>query len=160
MNRRNYALSAAAFGIALLIHCVALWQPARQVRLHQQHLLRSVENRDWPRFESFIDDHYSDRWGHDKSFVTKESREVFRQFIWVTVQQREDVISMTPGLGAESARLVIAGAGGPLGEAVKQRVNGLAGPCEFRWKKAGWKPWEWKLVEFDQAELEIPDGLW
>ncbi len=148
---------AGAIALALFIHCALLWQPERQVRLHQLHLLQAVENRDWPRFAKFIDDQYSDRWQHDKSFVTKESQEVFRQFIWVTIKQQTGDISMKHRSATVPAHLTVAGAGGPLGEMVKERVNGLAEPCVFRWRKAGWKPWDWRLAQCDQAELEIPE---
>ena len=158
MDRKIAGTAAGAIVIALLIHCAALWQPERQVRLHQLHLLQSVEDRDWPRFADFIDDQYSDRWQHDKSFVTKESREVFRQFIWVTIQQQNDVIRMENGTATVAARLIVAGSGGPLGEMVKQRVNGLAAPFVFQWRNRSWKPWDWRLVQFDQPELEIPES--
>ncbi len=157
MDPKNLGLVAGAVALALGIHAALLWKPERQVRLHQLHLLQSVERRDWPRFIRFIDDEYSDAWQHDKSFVTKATREVFRNFIWVTIVQRNDIIRVGSGSATVTAALVVAGNGGPFGEAVKQRVNGCTEPFLFRWRKNSWKPWDWQLVGFEQRELELSE---
>lgn len=157
MDRKTYGLAGAAIGFAIVIFCAVLWQPDRQIRLHQKHLLKSVEKRDWDRFTRFVADDYSDRWGHDKTFVLRESREVFRQFIFLTVRQEERTLRTNEGSGIVEARVMIEGRGGPLAEFAMQRVNALAEPFRFRWQQKSWKPWDWQLVEFDQPELEIPN---
>jgi hypothetical protein len=29
-------------------------------------------------------------------------------------------------------------------------------PFELRWRHESWKPWDWKLVEVHNPELEVP----
>lgn len=146
-------------GFVAVIFLAVLWQPDRQVRLHQLHFLRSLEKRDWPRFATFVSEQYSDRWQHDKAFLLREPREVFRQFIVLGIEQEERSLFVAGGKGRIAAKLTITGNGGPFAELAKQRVNALAEPFTFRWVKQSWKPWDWQLVEVDQPELVFPERL-
>lgn len=151
----------AVYAVVLLgivaIYIAALWQPARQVQLHQTNLLRAVEKRNWERFASFMADDYSDRWGHDKEFVLRESREVFRQFLFLTVRQEVRAMQIGDQRGTVVARIELAGSGGPLATVARERVNALSEPFTFRWRQRSWKPWDWQLVDVDQPELELSE---
>ena len=151
----------AVYAVVLLgiaaIYAAALWQPARQLQLHQANLLRAVEKRNWERFARFIADDYSDRWGHDKEFVLRESREVFRQFLFLTVHHEVRAMQILDQKGTVVARIELAGSGGPLADLARGRVNALSEPFTFRWRQRSWKPWDWQLVEVDQPELDISE---
>lgn len=151
----------AVYAVVLLgivaIYTAALWQPARQVQLHQANLLRAVEKRNWERFASFMADDYSDRWGHDKEFVVRESREVFRQFLFLTVRQEVRATTILDQKGTVVARIELTGSGGPLANVVRERVNALSEPFTFRWRQRSWKPWDWQLVQVDQPELNLSE---
>lgn len=151
----------AVYAVVLLgivaIYTAALWQPARQVQLHQANLLRAVEKRNWERFASFMADDYSDRWGHDKEFVVRESREVFRQFLFLTVRQEVRATTILDQKGTVVARIELTGSGGPLANVVRERVNALSEPFTFRWRQRSWKPWDWQLVQVDQPELDLSE---
>ena len=151
------SVCGAAVFVASAIYLLALWQPERQVRLHQSHLIRAVEKRNWDRFASFVADDYSDLWGHDRTFVLRESREVFRQFLFLTLRQEIESAEADFGRGKVSARLEIEGSGGPLAELAKQHVNGLRHPFTFHWQQGSWKPWDWQLTRVEQPELRLPD---
>ncbi len=140
--------------LVMLLWCAWLWQPDRQIRLHQRNFLQAVESRNWERAAEFIDDGYSDRWGHDKAFVLREAREAFRQFIALDMQGEEVDLSRTSVGGTVLTRLSMRGRGGPVGEWVIARVNALHEPWRFEWKRGSW-PWNWTLVRMDQAELVL-----
>jgi hypothetical protein len=158
MNRKLLvpAIAVTLFMVALFLG--TLWQPTRQVRLHQRHLLRAIEDRNWQRAAKFMADDYSDRWGHDKEFALREAREVFRQFFAVTINQEERSLHVDSGNGMVFARLKLDGTGGPLAHMAIERINALTAPFVFRWQQRSWKPWDWQLIHADQPELELPEG--
>ncbi len=147
------ALALAGLGV----YSALLWQPERQVNLHQKHFLAALEGRDWSRFGEFISESYSDRWGHDKKFLLKEPREIFQQFVFLSIQQQPSGIDVQGKEVRISARLLLKGTGGPLAEFAMERVNALSKPFLFHWQRQSWKPWDWTLVEMDQPQLEVPE---
>ena len=155
MDGKTTRLAAGLVAVASAIFLALLWQPARQVRLHQEHLLRAVGKRNWQAVGRFIAAEYHDRWGHDKENVLAQSAQVFGQFLWCDIQTEERMLAISDGSAALSARLTLAGTGGPLAEYARQRVNVLDAPFTFQWMRRSWKPWDWVLVEVDQPQLEI-----
>ena len=141
----------------LVIYFGLLWQPARQVRLHQRHLLRSVEKRDWPAFGHFIAADYHDRWGHDKANVIDNVKQVFSQFLACDIRTEERSLIMADAAGTIGSRLTLGGSGGPLAALAIQHINGLTEPFSFNWAHRSWKPWDWELIEVDQPQLDIRD---
>ncbi|RYD84475.1 MAG: hypothetical protein EOP84_05370 [Verrucomicrobiaceae bacterium] len=155
MSHRSYGLIGAITLVCLGIFLMWRWQPARQVRLHQQELLSAVEDRDWEDVGALMADDYSDRWRHDKDFVLREAREVFRQFIFVELKGEETDLVMEEGSGEIRMRLKLVGRGGPVAEFAMSRVNVMQKPWVFRWVKQSAWPWDWQLVFLDQPELEL-----
>lgn len=129
--------------------------PERQVRWHQRQLLSAVEDRDWEDVAELMADSYSDRWQHDKAFVVREAREVFRQFLTVQVTGEERDLYVENGAGEIKTRLIISGRGGPLAEFAMSRVNVMREPWVFRWQQQSAWPWDWQLVWVDQPELSL-----
>jgi hypothetical protein len=156
MDRKLLRPFAAAALFVVVLYCVLLWQPTRQVRLHQAHLLRAIEKRNWPRVAEFIAENYSDRWGHDKEFVLREAREVFHHFVFLTVKQEEQGARVESGQGTVVTRIILLGTGSPVADFAKQRLADLEEPFTFRWRQQSWKPWDWQLTGFDHPELEMP----
>jgi hypothetical protein len=157
-GKRLYILVPAAL-LALAIYSAWLWQPDRQVRLHTAHLLKAVEGRRWSKVDSFVADNYSDRWNHDKEFVMRESKEVFGQFLFLTIQSETLSSSISGSTGITQDRVKIAGSGSPIAQEVIDRVNRLRQPFVFTWERGSWKPWDWRLTRFDQSELDINSTL-
>jgi len=149
--RFTLLITASAIGIFLLL----LWQPARQVRLHQRHLLRAVEKRDWPAVSRFIGAEYRDRWGHDKENVLQEAAQVFGQFLMCNLQGEERALEVANSSGTIATQLALGGTGSPIAEYAEQRVNALSEPFTFKWRQKSWKPWDWVLIEANQPQLEM-----
>jgi hypothetical protein len=157
MDIRKQGLLGASVLLAIVLWCAWLWQPERQVRLHQRNLLEAIEGRNWDRAAEFLDDNYSDRWGHDKGFVLREAREAFRQFIAVEVTGEVVDLSMDARSGTVLVRLSMRGRGGPVAEWVMARVNALHEPWRFQWQQ-GNRPWKWTLVRVEHTELQFSGG--
>lgn len=135
--------------------CAWLWQPEHQVRLHQKNLLKAYEGRDWQRVGEFIDAKYADRWEHDKGFVLQASKEVFAQFIVLSMESEVTSCTVAGPSGKIAFKLKIKGQGSPVAAMVMERVNPLHEPFVCDWVRQSWKPWEWKLVRVDQPELTL-----
>ena len=159
MDGKTKRLAAGIVVVAIAIFLALLWQPARQVRLHQEHLLRAVGKRNWQAVGRFIAAEYHDRWGHDKENVIAQSAQVFGQFLWCDIQAEEPALAISDGTASLGARITLGGTGGPIGEYAKQRVNTLTEPFTFQWSRRSWKPWDWELMEVDQPQLEIGEMM-
>ena len=155
MDLQKRALLAAAVLAAWGLYLAWLWQPARQVRLHTAHFLGAVERRNWDRAQAFVADNYSDRWGHDKEFVLREAREVFRHFLFLTIQSDLAPAAVTGPDAEIRTPLKLAGDGSPVAQLVVEKVNTLRAPFVFTWHRAGWQPWAWQLTRVEQPGLEI-----
>jgi hypothetical protein len=136
-----------------------VWDPARQIRGHHAQLMAAVEKRSWAAVDRSFSENYRDRWDHDKAFLMGFSREVFRQFVVLELRSEEVALDLESDgrEGRVFVKIRLTGHGGPYAEAAVAEVRRLEAPFEFRWSRRGLKPWDWKLVEFNQPELEIPD---
>ncbi len=157
MDGKNLRLTLGLAAFALAIWLALLWQPARQVRLHQRHLLRAVEKRNWTNVGKFIGAEYRDRWEHDKENVIARSAQVFGQFLFCNIEAQEHSLHLADGAGTIGVRLTLSGTGSPIADFAKQRVNALTEPFIFKWTHRSWKPWDWELIAVDQPQLEIAE---
>ncbi len=150
---RKYASSALAVFALLALFLLWLWKPERQVRLHTSHFLKNVERRNWDRVRDFLAPGYTDRWQHDRDSAVGDAREVFRQFLFLTLENHTDSCEVDGNHAIAHTIVRISGNGGPLAQLVMGRVNELHQPFTFTWHKASWKPWDWELERVDHPEL-------
>jgi hypothetical protein len=141
--------------LALALYGTWLWQPARQVQRHTATFLKAVERRNWNKVATLMADDYADRWGHDKGFVVNELPHVFQQFISVDIQNDPSLPADVGPEGISATSVKISGGGSPIAQFVVEQVNKLQKPFYFTWRRASWKPWDWKLSRVEQSELEI-----
>ena len=151
---RHFLKAAFCALLACGLWLAWLWQPHRQVALHQRSLLHALEQRDWKEIGSLISHSYRDRWGYDKAFVLGEMPQVFRQFLWLKVTAEERRCETAGSAGYWEGSLRLAGQGGPFAKAAIARVNSISGPWTFHWAKSGRWPWDWQLVAVANEELE------
>jgi hypothetical protein len=145
-------LFGAAIAAMVTVRCIWLWQPERQVELHQQHFIEAVSDRKWKKIDHFLAEDFRDRFDHDKAWALKESREVLRQFFALTVKEnRTNLALATPGRqeATVTSTLKIEGGGTPIAEYAKTTVNSSTKPFTFTWKQKSWKPWDWQLTSID-----------
>jgi hypothetical protein len=155
MMIRKYAFAAAIVFVCWAIWLAWLWQPERQVRLHTSQFLKKVERRNWPAAKEMMAEGYTDRWEHSKTSAIDDAKQVFSQFLFVTVENRTDACNMRDKEATTHTRVKISGNGGAVAQMVMTRVNSLQQPFTFTWRKAGSAPWRWELTHIDQPELNI-----
>lgn len=143
---------AAIWGIYLF----RLWQPQRQIDLHNTHLLAQIGKHDWKAVGEFIGDTYQDRWGNDRKLLLERLPQVFRVLSNTQIEASDVAVRREEGRGLWTAKITIKGTG-ELADYIQTRVNSLESPFEFEWQRGATWPWDWKLVAVRNPALEIPD---
>jgi hypothetical protein len=155
MDFRKYALAVAIVLTLWALWLLWLWQPERQVRLHTTHFLKKVERRNWDGAREMMAADFTDRWEHDRNSALEDARQVFSQFLFLTIENRTTYGTVYGTEGATRTVVKISGNGGAVAQMVMERVNGLHQPFHFTWRKSGKAPWNWELTHIDQPELNI-----
>jgi hypothetical protein len=143
--------------VTIALRCLWLWQPERQLLLHQAHLRAAVERRDWGRIESLVDPAYADRWGYTRESGLREARQWLGQFFALTITATPAGDSLNANGGTVSEQWKIDGTGTEATGMVKDRLNSVTAPFVFQWKHGSWKPWDWTLIRVDNRELNLSD---
>ena len=141
----------------------ALWlrwwsRPERQIPRAQARLLSSVEKRDFDALAGMIAGDYRDRWQQDRATLIVRSREVFGQFVMLTIGREPRGLRSESGSWFLAEKVTLKGLGGPLAMAARDSVNALRAPFVMEWRQRSWKPWDWELRSIAQPELELPIG--
>lgn len=148
-----------ALALAVALYLVRLWSAERQVHLHTEHLIRSLEERNWPKFSSFLADSYKDQWGQDRSLVLQRSRALFGYLRGIRIVSANPTLQAAGRAGFWRSRIEIEGAeNSELAAMLKERVNRLSSPFTLEWRQISAKPWDWKLMRVSNDALEIPQG--
>ena len=105
---------------------------------------------------AMVAEDYRDRWQHDKAIVMERSREVFGQFVMLTVERESRGLRGDSGRWFLTERMRLKGLGGPLAMLARDTVNALREPFVTEWRQRSWKPWDWELQSVTQPELELP----
>jgi hypothetical protein len=135
--------------------CFWLWQPERQLLLHQASFRAAIERRDWNRVRDLMDPAYADRWGYTRDTGVQEARQYLGQFFALTVNAQLVSDQLTPEGGTVTERWQLDGTGTELAAMVEQYANAAHAPFVFQWRRRSWKPWDWTLVRVDNAELNL-----
>jgi len=133
-----------------------LWGAENQVRLHSEDLLHQLEERDPAGAGDFLAANYRDDWGDDRQLMINRLRLTLRQFSSLTITAKETRIELGSAAATWSARIEIAGSGSELAPQAVAEINRLTARFELRWEKQSWKPWEWKLTQVRNSELQLP----
>jgi len=149
------AALASLVVVTIALRCLWLWQPERQLLLHQAHFRAAVENRDWSRVESLMDPTYADRWGYTRETGVQEARQWMGQFFALTITAEPVADQLTPGGGTVTERWKIDGTGTDAALLVEQYVNQVQTPFLFQWRHNSWKPWDWSLLRVDNPGMNL-----
>lgn len=145
------------FCLLALFAGVALWwwlQPERQVRRAQTRLIAAIEDKDFAAFERLLADDYRDRWGHDKTIVLARTKDVFQQFLFLTIVREEKTLDFRGSDWTVREKITLNGTGGPLAMFAKDEVNRLRAPFAIAWRRSG-GPTEWVVGSVEQPELDL-----
>ena len=156
MNLKKTTLLLGAFLLLAVFWLRWWWQPARQIPRAQARLLSSIGKRDFDAMDALLAADYHDRWQQDKALVMQRSREVFGQFVMLTVGRESLGLRADSGRWLLTEKVTLKGLGGPLAMAARDAVNALREPFVMEWRQRSWKPWDWELQSVAQPELELP----
>ncbi len=145
-------------GIAVGLYLFQLWDAEKQVRLHSEHLLLALEEKQWSALNAFLDPTYADQWGHDRATVITRLQQVLPYARHLRIHTRE-VISHAAGENGEwRARITLEAEPNEVSAIILSRINPLAEPFTLTWRRASGKPWDWKLVRAANPALELPSA--
>ena len=156
MTFRNGFYAGLIVAVLWGIYLFRLWQPQRQIELHNAHLLEQIEKHNWKNVGEFIGENYQDRWGNDRRLLLERLPQVFRAFGKTQIQSSAIVVRSEEGHGYWTAKITVAGTG-ELADFIQNRVNSLDAPFEFEWQPGATWPWDWKLVAVRNPALELSD---
>ncbi len=152
---KNSFYAGALLAAIIALWLAQLWQPEKQVRLHSEHLLRQIEERDASAASDFIAADYRDDWGHDRAAVTNRLRLVLRCFTSLTIKAARPQVTAASPAGWWSAMIQMEGKGCEFAPEIVTRVNRLQEPFVLHWRQDSWRPWDWKLVRVSNPRLEL-----
>ena len=155
---RNAFYGGAILAVIIGVWLLQLWQPARQVQLHCEHLISAIEGKKWDSIAAFLDDGYQDQWKQDRALVLSRLREVLSFARNLRMQIDSPAVNASESEGNWTARITIDADANEVGETIKSRVNALDAPFELHWQRKSWKPWDWKLTRVSNSALELPAG--
>ncbi len=146
--------SLAAAVLALMLWLWWLWSPPRQAELHTWNFLSRVSSQNWVAAGEMMAPDYRDAWHADREQALRGAEELGRHFFTLQIGPVAPVTIRVEGAVVfSSAQLGIYGAGTPAAGIIMDEIRALKDPFVFRWRKGGPWPWQWTLVEIEQAEL-------
>jgi hypothetical protein len=154
---RDGFLAGAIVAVALGIYLAWLWQPERQVQLHTQHLMASIEDKNWAKLADFIAADFQDAWNHDRERLLARVREVCSYTRGLKMTALAPQIRLQDREGFWTATIKVDGEEGEAMGLIKERINSLGTPFQLRWRRESGKPWDWKLIAAGNPELKIND---
>jgi len=140
----------AIFGLYLF----RLWQPQRQIELHNAHLLAQIQAHDWKAVGEFVGEKYQDRWGNSRALLLERLPQVFRAIGKTRIESSGIAVWREEGVGYLRARVQVHGSG-EYADSIQARVNSLEEPFEFVWQHGATWPWDWKLTSVRNPGLAI-----
>jgi len=152
-------LAVLAIGLlAATGFAVVEFQSERQLNKAFERMISAVEARDWKRVEAMTAADYTDQWGMNRTQALEIGSEILRHFFVVEITISDVSLSVGDGVPGEvRALLRVSGNGTAIAQSVMTEANQLQQPFIFQWRKASWKPWDWRLVSVSQSEV-VFDG--
>lgn len=155
---RNGLYAGLLLALLLGLYLYQLWQPARQVQLHSEHLASALEEQHWAEVEEFLAANYEDQWGHDRPLVVSRLRAVLGYARNLTLEISQPTTIAFRGAGKWTARVQVNADENEVSAFIKGYVNKLEDPFELHWRQESWKPWDWRLTRVSNPALELPAG--
>jgi hypothetical protein len=153
---RNWLIGGTAAVLALFF--AIQWQPARQVKAHQQEFLRAVERGSARGINDLLDASYQDQWGFDRSQIVPACTDFRRCFLTVAFEELDPQIELREGRGIYSVRIRVQGSPTAVGQFVRQQANALRTPWTFIWRGTPGMPWRWRLQRIENPGVPSLQG--
>lgn len=153
---RGAFIGGLAVALCIGLYLLWLWRPEHQVRLHTEHFLNAIDNRNWETVADFIGGDYHDQWDNDRARLLERMREGFRWVRGSSILAQNPVIQVQTARAIWVGKIIVYSSDDGVMEVLDERVNKLPTPFEFEWHRFSGKPWDWKLVRVSNPAFEIP----
>src|SRR5256714_9259962 len=124
---RNGFYAGLVVAVIWGIYLLRLWQPQRQIELHNVHLLEQIEQHNWKAVGEFIGDTYQDRWGNDRKLLLERLPQVFRALGNTRIEAADVAGRRDEGRGFWTAKITIKGTG-EFADYIQARTKSIEGP--------------------------------
>lgn len=116
--------------------------------------IEALADNDIEALKELLDVNYHDGFGLDREGAVALAKTIRGQFVLCTIKREQSELVLDPGKQSATSRAVIrlGGQGSPVATAVIQASAASSTPTIFRWRRASWKPWDWKLAAVDNAD--------
>ena len=146
--------------VTIGIWLARLWGTENQVRLHTEHFLQRIEERDWAGAGNHLAINYRDDWGDDRQLMINRLRLGLRFFSSLGITPKNPQIHLEASAASWKGRIELSGSGDEMAPQAINEINRLTTPFELRWEKQSWKPWDWKLTKVSNEELRLPAEIY
>jgi hypothetical protein len=153
-SRRVILVVVGALSLVALLIALPWLSPARGVERSWKNLVSAIEDKDQAALASYLASNYKDGFGLDRDGALRLASTVREQFVICTIRREQPELVMDAGKKVAVTRALIRldGQGSPLATAAIQASHASQTPTEFRWRRASWKPWDWRLVSVENPE--------
>jgi hypothetical protein len=145
-------------GTVLLSIALALgipWlSPKRGVERVWADSLAALADNKLDDFATYLDPNYHDGFGLDREGALALAKTIRGHFILCTITREQPELVLDPGKQSATSRAIIrlGGQGSPVASAAIQASAASDTHTLFRWRRASWKPWDWKLIAVDNTD--------
>ena len=153
-SRRILLIAAGALLLVALMLGLPWLSPSRGVERAWGNVISAIESNDKEALSAYLADNYKDGFGLDREGALKLAATVRGQFAMCSIRRERSELVMDVNKKAAITRAVVRleGQGSPLATAAVQASQASQTPTEFRWRRASWKPWDWRLVSVENAD--------
>lgn len=148
------AISTLVIGIWLALR----WQPDTQLERRWEGFLDAFETQRWSAVNAYLSPEYHDSWGHTRHQLGRDATYALTDFRTLEVRATEPVVDRSGRQARIEAVIRIVGDGGPRAEQARLAVNRVFIPTTFTWERRPWRPWDWRLVSIENAEVDLPSA--
>ena len=153
-SRRIVLVALAALLLLALVLGIPWLSPARGVERAWKNVISAIEENEKETLAAYLSENYKDGFGLDREGALKLAATVRGQFVACSIRRERPELVMDVNKKAAVSRALIRldGQGTPLANAAVQASKASRTPTEFRWRRASWKPWDWRLVSVENAD--------
>jgi hypothetical protein len=153
-SRRVFLIALGVLVFVGLLLGLPWLSPARGVERSWRDLVAAIEDNDREALASLMAENYRDGFGSDREEALLLAATIRGHFVVCSIRRESSELVMDPGKRAALARALIRidGQGSPVAQAAIRASQASETPTEFRWRRASWKPWDWKLVSVENVD--------
>lgn len=154
-SRRVLLVSFGALLVLALLLGLPWLSPTRGVQRAWKNVAAAIEENDREALAAYLADNYHDGFGFGREEALQMVATVRGQFIVCAIRLDQPEVVMDPNTkrSARTHALVrLDGQGTQVATAAIQASQASQTRTVFHWRRASWKPWDWRLTSVENAD--------